>query len=140
MLIDPSTPFGAKVLHKLDTEQVIWLVTVGASGTPYPSPVWFLSEDNKCLLIYSRADAPKLTNIAERPNVALHFNTDFGGHEVVTMSGTATIVSEPTPSDQIPEYQTKYAKGIAGLNMTPAQFAAAYTAAIRVTITRVRGY
>jgi PPOX class probable F420-dependent enzyme len=139
MQIDPSTPFGAKVLHKLENEQVIWLITVGASGMPYPSPVWFLAEDDKCLLIYTRADAPKLKNIAERPNVALHFNSDFDGHDVVSFSGTAVVIDEPTPSDQIPEYQTKYAKGIEGLNMTPAQFAAAYSGAIRVTLTKIRG-
>ena len=139
-MIDDSTPFGQKVLHKLAHEQIIWLTTVGASGTPYPSPVWFLTEESGTLLIYSKSDAPKLKNIAEQPMVSLHFNSDFHGNDVVTFSATAEVMADPPPSDQLPAYQTKYAGGIASLNMSPAEFASTYAGAIRVTLTKLRGF
>lgn len=140
MIIDDSTPFGQKALHKLTNEQIIWLITVGASGTPYASPVWFLAEEGGTLLIYSKSDAPKLKNIAERPMVGLHFNSDFHGNDVVTFSATAEVMADPPRSDQLPAYQAKYAGGIASLNMSPAEFASAYPAAIRVTPTKLRGF
>ena len=42
VLPDAGTPFGDRVRERLVDEQVIWLTTVGADGTPQPNPVWFL--------------------------------------------------------------------------------------------------
>lgn len=136
---DTSTPFGARVEQRLNDEQIIWLVTTGKDGTPQPNPVWFLREGDT-LLIYSRPATPKLHNIARSPNVALHFNTDSHGEDVVVLNGTAAIIESPTPSSAVPAYQAKYGAGIAGLGMTPQSFAEAYSAALRVTITKVRGF
>ncbi len=41
MEIDTSTDFGARAERHLQDDQVIWLVTVGADGTPQPSPSGF---------------------------------------------------------------------------------------------------
>lgn len=139
MQIDTTSEFGRRVMRQLEGDQVIWLTTVGADGTPYPSPVWFFWQDDQ-LLIYSQPDAPKVRNIAARPKVALNFNCDFHGHEVVSFSGIAQIDPAAPPADQVPAYRAKYAEGIVGLEMTPERFAAAYSTAIRVVLTRLRGF
>lgn len=136
---DPTTPFETRVQLRLRDELIIWLTTVGADGTPQPSPVWFLW-DGASVLIYSRPNTPKLRNVAQRPAVALSFNSTFHGDDVVIFTGQAQLDPQAPPSDQLAGYQAKYAAGIANLGMTPASFAASYSAALRVTIGRTRGY
>lgn len=136
---DLETKFGKRVTKQLAEEQVIWLTTVTAQGVPQPSPVWFWW-DGETFLIYSQPDKPKVHNIAVHPTVSLHFNSDFDGHEIAIFRGTA--VSDPaiSPANQHPDYLAKYREGIAGINMTPESFAAAYSLPIRVTPMSLRGY
>jgi PPOX class probable F420-dependent enzyme len=136
---DVSTPFGARVERRLAEELIIWLVTQGKDGTPQPSPVWFLREGDT-LLIYSRPDTPKLRSIARAPRVALHFDSDGHGGDIIVFTGSAAADPEAPSSDALPAYQAKYGAGITGIGMTPESFAQAYSEAIRVTITSVRGH
>jgi PPOX class probable F420-dependent enzyme len=59
MHIDTSTPFGQRVVQRLREDVVIWLTTVRADGTPEPSPVWFLW-DQETFLIYSLRDTTSI--------------------------------------------------------------------------------
>jgi PPOX class probable F420-dependent enzyme len=83
---DTSSEFGARIERRLADETVIWLVTTSNDGSPQPSPVWFIREGDT-LLIFSKPDAPKVRNIRARPRVALHFNTDVHGEDVVVFHG-----------------------------------------------------
>lgn len=139
MLWDSQTPFGKRIEQRLHEETVIWLVTTSADGTPQPSPVWFLYEA-EALLIYSKPDTPKLRNIAARPIVALHFNTDPDGDNVVVFHGRATIDPDAPTAIAVPAYRQKYTTGIADIGMTPESFAATYSTAIRVRLEKVRGW
>jgi PPOX class probable F420-dependent enzyme len=136
---DPSTPFGQRVEAKLNSAQIIWLVTSDGDGTPQPSPVWFLRE-GVTLLIYSKPNAPKLRNIGSHPRVALHFDTDASGNDVIILHGTAAVDTSVPPPDQPGPYLEKYRAGIADIEMSPEQFAAAYSTPIRVRIEKVRGF
>ena len=69
MKLDTTSEFGARVERRLGRDLIAWLTTVSPSGTPQPSPVWFLW-DRETFLIYSRPDTPKLRNIRSRPTVA----------------------------------------------------------------------
>lgn len=103
MRFDLRTPFGNRVARRLDAEQIIWLTTVGAGGTPQPSPVWFLWNDG-AVLIYSEPNMPKLANIARNPRVSLTFNCTPEGADVVIMTGTAqirTMLHLPMPCQPI---------------------------------------
>jgi PPOX class probable F420-dependent enzyme len=139
MTWDTQTPFGERITRRLTNEAIIWLVTTSNDGTPQPSPVWFL-EEGGALLIYSRPDTPKIRNIGQRPRVALHFNTDDHGDNVIIFHGAAGVDPTAPPSTEVPAYQAKYAAGIASLGMTPERFAATYATAIRVKLERVRGW
>ncbi len=139
MTIDSSTPFGQRLQRKLAEAEVVWLVTVSNDGTPQPSPVWFLWE-NDTLLIYSKPDAPKLRNIEARPRIALHFDTDAHGDEVEVLIGRAAPDPQAPLASDHPAYLAKYEQRIPQIGMDAVGFAQAYSAAFRVTVEKVRGY
>jgi PPOX class probable F420-dependent enzyme len=127
------------VTRHLREDLIVWLVTVGADGTPQPSPVWFLWEGATCL-IYSRPGTPKLRNVSERPRVALHFDGDGRGGDIVVLTGSARLDPAAGPADRLPAYVEKYREAMARIGMTPETFARAYSVALRVTPRRVRGH
>ncbi|MCA9878896.1 MAG: TIGR03667 family PPOX class F420-dependent oxidoreductase [Thermomicrobiales bacterium] len=137
--MDTSTAFGQRVATRLANDQVIWLATVDGYGTPQPVPVWFYW-DGHTVLVYSQPDQPKLRNIARNHRVSLNFNSDFHGGDVVVLVGDAALDPAASPADQHQAYVEKYAGGIESISMTPASFAAAYSVAVRVTPTKVRGH
>lgn len=138
-MIDLTSPFGVRVAQRLNDEIVIWLTTVRADGAPAPSPVWFLW-DGTTVLIYSQPNTPKLRNIASNPLVALNFDGDGGGGNIIVLNGTAQIDSSAPAADQDMAYLVKYRDHIAEIGMTPESFAASYSVALRVTPTNLRGH
>jgi PPOX class probable F420-dependent enzyme len=140
MLFDPSTEFGARVARRLHDEEHLWLTTVRADGTPQPTLIWFLWE-NETFLIYSQPNKQKLRNIMHNPKVALNFNSDAHGDDMIIINGEASIVADVPPAHEHPAYLEKYRAGIARIGMaTPEAFAQSYSVAIRVTPARVRGF
>jgi PPOX class probable F420-dependent enzyme len=139
VLPDPGTPFGKQVHDRLASELVIWLTTVGKDGTPQPNPVWFLL-DGDSLLIYNRPDANRLTHVKERPQVALNLDGDGKGGDIVVVTGTAQLIDDVPPCDQLPAYLEKYGDNMTRVAGSPANFGKAYPAAMRISITKVRGH
>lgn len=138
-MIDLTTDFGQRVQQRLEEEQIIWLTSVGSDGTPQPRPVWFLW-DGQTLLIYSRPNTAKLRHIAANPYVALHFDGDGKGGDIVVLTGEAVITAGASPADQNQKYVEKYSQGIERINHSPSQFAQNYSVAIRVRPKRLRGH
>ena len=138
-VVDIGTAFGAKVADRLAREHVIWLTTVGPSGTPQPNPVWFQWRDGE-FLIFSQADKPKVRNIAGNPRVSLNLNSTEHGGDVVVLTGTARIDEAGAAADEIAAYTEKYAEGLVSISMTDAQFYAEYSVVLRVTPDRLRGF
>ena len=139
-MIDFSTEFGQRVRRRLEEEYFVWFTTAGPDLTPQPRPVWFVWDDG-AFLIYSKPDAHKVAHIRQHPNVALHFNTDQRADEDVTVFlGRAALDPDAPPAHRMPAYLDKYAGGIAGLDMTPKEFSAEYSLAIRVRPTKLRGW
>jgi PPOX class probable F420-dependent enzyme len=137
--LDLSSPFGARVARRLREETIIWLTTVRGNLAPQPSPVWFLWQDD-ALLIYSKPDTPKLRSIAHNPRVALHFDGDGRGGDIIVLSGTARIDPQAPPADQVAGYVQKYAANFQRNGWTAAQFAGMYSVPILVTPTGLRGH
>lgn len=138
-MIDFSTPFGERAAGRLAKETVAWLTTVGADGTPQPSPVWFLW-DGETALIYSQPNTPKVRNIERRPQVALNLDGDGHGGNIIVLTGEARLDPATPPGDQHPAYLAKYGDDIVRIGMDAARFAAAYSVPIRFTPTRLRGH
>ena len=138
-MFDTSTELGTRALRRLRDDQVIWLVTVDPDGTPQPSPIWFLW-DAETILFFSQPNKPKLRNIRRNPRVALHFDSDGEGGDIVVLTGTAEVLSEEPPDEQMTAYLAKYRAGIEELGMTPAGMAQEYSVRVRVRPTRLRGF
>ncbi|WP_431953432.1 TIGR03667 family PPOX class F420-dependent oxidoreductase [Nocardia lijiangensis] len=137
--VDTSTEFGAKVAERLGREFVLWLTTVGPSGTPQPNPVWFQWRDGEFLL-FSQPDKAKVRNIARNPRVSLNLNSTDNGSEVVVLTGTARIAEEWPSDDEIASYTEKYTEGLVDIKMSVAEFYAEYSVPIRITPDRLRGF
>ncbi len=139
MLLDPDSPFGQRVARRLREERIIWLVTVDKNKMPQPRPVWFLW-DGESFLIYSQPEAAKLRHIARNPRVALHFDGDGLGGDIIVFSGETRLDPDAPPAHEVEAYATKYQPGFARINMTAEQFARIYSVALRVTPTGLRGH
>ena len=135
--LDPKDPKHAEVDGRLRAGLVVWLTTVTPGGQPQTTPVWYLW-DGETFLFYSQPGRPKLANIAANAHVSLHPVGAADAEDAVTIEGTATLDPSAPAADQIPEYITKYLKLIDGFGWTPASFAADYSVAVRVTLTRFR--
>lgn len=123
--------------RRIGSDGVAWLTTVTDSGRPAPNPVWFVAAGEN-LVVFSEPASRRVHNIAVRPEVALHFNCDPGGGDVVIVNGTAEIAHGLAPSAQ-PGYLDKYAGVITGsLGLTFADFDATYSTRITITPGRVR--
>ncbi len=137
--LDTTTDFGARVKRRLGKELIGWLTTVGDDRTPQPSPVWFLWEDGR-ILIYSQPDTPKLRNIARNPRVSLNLDGDGQGGDIVILTGEAAIDAAAPRADAVPAYLAKYRTEIDGIGMDPRSFSEAYSVAVRMTPTKLRGH
>lgn len=139
MVVDTSSPSGKHVERRLRDELIIWLTTVRLNRVPEPSPVWFLW-DGQTVLVYSQPGKLKLTNIQRNPNVALHFDGDGHGGDIVILTGNAVIDHDTPPASDVPAYVEKYRARIAEIGMTPETFAGEYSVPIRITPTKLRSY
>ena len=139
-LPDEGTPFGQRVARRLREEKVIWFTTVDERGTPQPTPVWFLwDEASASFLIYSRAGAKRLQHLEQNARVALHFDGNGRGGDIIVFTGQARFSPDELPANQVPAYTEKYHDFIARSFETPEKFAALYPTALRVYPATVRG-
>jgi PPOX class probable F420-dependent enzyme len=137
--IDTESPFGERAQRRLRDERIAWLTTTSQDGTPQPVPVWFLWDGPASFLLYSKPGTAKLRNIAERPRVALHLDSDGKGSDIVVVLGNAALTDDP-PAHQVPAYVQKYAGFIARNGWTAESFAADYSVAMRIEATGLRGW
>jgi PPOX class probable F420-dependent enzyme len=138
VVIDEGTEFGARVARRLREEQVVWLTTVTPGGAPLPRPVGFLWDGGDVVSVYSQPGA-RVRNVAANPRVALNFDGDGRGGDVVVLSGVARVDREAPAADALPAWLEKYAAQIEGFGMTPAAYATRFSVPIWIRLTRVDG-
>ena len=140
MSLIPDGAFGERARQRLRDEQLIWLTTVGADGTPQPNPVWFLWDGAQTVLIYNRSDALRLGHLDARAEVALHLDGDGRGGNIVVLTGTARRAYHVSAAHENAAYVTKYGDAMTRVSGSHAQFADAYPVAPEIDIRRVRGH
>jgi PPOX class probable F420-dependent enzyme len=139
-LPDADSDFGRRVRDRLRDENVIWLTTTQADGTPQPNPVWFVWEDPDTLLVYNQPDAKRLMHVQSRPRCSLHFNADASGNDVAVFVGTATRDDGRPPPHEHPTYRVKYAEGMIRVSGTAEQFSVEWGVPLVIHVDRIRGY
>ena len=138
-LPDPSTAFGERVRSRLRDDRIVWLSTVSDDGVPQPNPVWFLW-DGDSILVYNRADAHRLRHVRARPRVALNFDGNGQGGDIVVIIGRAELTDgEPAPHE-VPDYVTKYGERMAAISGSLEGFSQAYPVPMRIHPLRTRGH
>jgi PPOX class probable F420-dependent enzyme len=142
VLPDPDSRFGRRVRKRLREEQVIWFTAVANDGTPQPNPVWFFWDERleDQILLYSQPTAHRLAHIRARPAVALHFDGDGRGSDVLVISGLAGALDGIPGPDRHPGYSQKYQQGMVRVSRSTKAFAADYSVPIGVQIRRIRGF
>jgi PPOX class probable F420-dependent enzyme len=132
-------PDSGRAAERLDSELVGWLTSITPTSQPQSSVVWFVVDDD-VLFIQSRADAPKVANIAASGKVSFHLDGNGEGGDIVTIDGTAEVLDSRPPGLQ-ELYLEKYERMIReSLHMSPDAFLADYNTTIRVTPRRVRAW
>jgi len=134
-----GTEWGRSAERRLRIEEVIWLTTLRADGSPWPNPVWFVW-DGETFLIYSRPESVKLRHIARDPRVSLHLNGEGWDLDIVTAAGEARIAPDEPPVLDTPAYLEKYRESIRRLGMTEPEYSAAFSVPIRATVAGFRGH
>jgi PPOX class probable F420-dependent enzyme len=139
VLPDPSTDFGARVARRLQEELIAWLTVVDGSGTPQPAPIWFLW-DGESALLYSDHRAKRLEHLRADPRVAMHFDGDGNGGDIVVLTGEAVVTPDEPPASENADYLAKYGERITNGWGTPEEFSTIYATAVRIHPKRVRGH
>ena len=136
-MLDTTTEAGARAERRLRDEEMAWLTTVRSDGQPQSVPVWFVW-DGETFLVYSQPEQQKLKNIGRNPRVGLHLNANARGGDVVRMEGSAEVVQDVPPANEVGEYLEKYRESISRIGFDPDGFARTYSVALRVTPDRWR--
>lgn len=131
-LPDPASPSGASIARRLHDEALIWLTTVDSQGVPQPAPLWFLWDaTTTTLLVYTGANAKRLTHIQQNSRVALHLEAS-GGRDVIVITGEASVSLEDPPVDQVLPYVEKYRDFFSRFQITPQQLAEDVSVPLRI--------
>jgi len=126
------------IAERLNKEMIVWITTVNANGIPQPTPVWFLW-DNGRILVMSGAEAKKVRNLRQNPHVALNFNSDaLAQNGVTVITGTAQVENAIVPPALLEKYFAKYGEQIKGIGMTNEVMAKQFSAQIYITPEHVR--
>jgi PPOX class probable F420-dependent enzyme len=138
--IDETSEFGARAARHLREDTMVWLTTVTPTGAPVPSPVWFVWQEPDTVLMFSQPDSPRIRNLEANPRVALHFDGNGAGGDIVVLSGTATMDPAAAPASDVPAYTEKYGGDIERIGLDPESFSARYSVPVRIALSRLRGH
>lgn len=140
MGIDFTSDHGQRVLQELDQEHVVWLTTIGgSSNTPQPNLVWHLYQDGD-VIVYTKPDAVRLTNIAKNPRVSLNFDSKENGEQMTVLTGTAMVDPAIPAIINNPAYLEKYDEGITFIGLTHESMSETYSVPIRIRLEHMRGW
>lgn len=136
-----TTAAALRVQRFLETEPVIWLSSIRQDGAPHLVPTWFVW-DGEAIVIRSKPDARKVRNLARDPRAMLALGDADDDFDVGLLEARAEVtgVGDEPPAPLPAVFVTKYGDRMAELGITPAGFAATYSATIRLTPARALGW
>jgi PPOX class probable F420-dependent enzyme len=126
---------AVRIDRLLRTEQVVWLSSVNADGTPHLVPIWF-SWDGEELLIASKPNARKVVNLRANPSVMLALGEPDDDFDVGMVEGIAELLDEPAAAVMPASHLAKYRRQMAAIGLSAEEFLATYSQVIRIRPTR----
>lgn len=136
--MDPRTSpnhSSDRIDRMLDTETVVWLSTVCSDGLPHLVPIWF-SWDGESVLIASKPNAKKVTNLRSNSAVTLAVGEPDDDFDVGILEGLAELLDEPAATALPAAHLAKYRDQMAAIGLTSDEFVATYSQVIRIRPTR----
>ena len=135
--MDSTTLATQRVRSFLEREPVVWLSTSRPDGAPHLVPTWF-AWDGETIVIRSKPEARKVRNLRHDPRAMLALGDAEDDFDVGLLEARAAVDDVAT---ELPAaFTAKYGERIAALGLTPAEFAATYSATIRLTPARALGW
>ena len=119
---------------RLETADIGWITTVSGAGRPQSSPVWFVWAGD-AIHVATRPHAPKVRNVKANAHVTFHLDGAAPGEIVVSIEGTAAVAERLEVTDA---YVAKYEAGMDRLGITPGDYFADFSSALRITPVRWR--
>ena len=135
--MDSPTIAALRVQRFLETEPVIWLSSTRPDGAPHIVPTWFVW-DGETIVIRSKPEACKVRNLQNDPRAMLALGDADEDFDVGLLEATARVDAAVPALPEV--FVAKYDDRIAALGLTPAEFAATYSATIRLTPARALGW
>jgi PPOX class probable F420-dependent enzyme len=126
-----ATSAAARIQRFLEREPVVWLSTVRPDGSPHLVPIWFWW-DGQALLVYSKPNAQKVRNLRERPSVMLALGDAEDDFDVGMVEGHAELLETSARDLGMAGHLAKYRDRMAAIGLTPDEFLATYSQAIRI--------
>ena len=126
---------ATRIRRFLEQEPVVWLSTVRPDGGPHLVPIWFWW-DGDALLVFSKPDAQKVRNLRERPSAMLALGDAEDDFDVAMLVGRAELLERPTSEVMPAAHLAKYARQLAAIGLTAAEYAATYSQVIRIVPVR----
>jgi PPOX class probable F420-dependent enzyme len=133
-VFDPANPKHARVLARLESEQVAWIGTTGRDGYPHAVPIWFLWLGDRAV-VFSEPRTAKVRNLEADPKVLLHLEAGDDGEQVAVLRGVAVLSPGAGPEwvERIgAEYGAKYEDWMLRLGLTTETMLASYTTVIEI--------
>ena len=134
----PATVWESRTVDegraRLRSAQIGWITTVNHAGQAQSSPVWFVW-DGEAIHVATRPASPKVRNVAANPRVAFHVDGAAPGDVVVSIEGRAEVRDQLDVSDA---YVAKYAAGMDRIGVTPGDYFADFSGALRIALFRWR--
>jgi PPOX class probable F420-dependent enzyme len=83
--------------------------------------------------------ANRLRHVVDRPQVALHFDGDGTGGDIVVFTGTARRADDIPPPHENPAFLAKYGDSLLRVSGSPEEFGKKFSVPLRIEITKTRG-
>jgi PPOX class probable F420-dependent enzyme len=133
----------ARVDDDLANLRVLWLSTTRPDGRPHVVPTWF-DWDGDVITVFSKPNAQKVRNMRFQSSVMIALGHAEVNFEVELLEGVAEVIEPPAaatrsePGGQRPSmrFGAKYRRALADAGFTLDTFAATYSQAVRIRLTR----
>lgn len=147
MLPNLAGEAAAHAQRRLDDTTIIWLTTVGPGGQPQTSPVGYVWDGSRFLIV-SAPGTPKVRNLRANPKVAMHLDLDTTSEDysVLTIEGVAELdpapAGRPAPlsEEERSAYVDRHREAIDSAGLTPEEAFTELSTVVRVKPTRARAY